>query len=140
METYAGFSHLLFIFSLCTLGGRRGLVPGLTTGAIMCTLLQWGFNEFNILRIRYVYANSVVPSQPTIRESIDAVQSALAEPSTSATIQPASVESAIPRSLMDRILSIFGQRVSNEEYLERLKVERDSYLRRIAELEEKRKQ
>jgi len=39
---------------------------------------------------------------------------------------------------MDRVLSMFGQRVSDEKYLERLKLERDTRLRRIAELEEQK--
>ena len=102
----------------------------------MCTLLQWCSNEFNIFRIHYVSANLAAPSQQ-IHGSVDAGQSSSAELSTSAAMRPTSVES--PTSPMDRILSMFGQRVSDEKYLERLKMERDSYLRRIAELEEKKK-
>lgn len=122
-----------------TLGGRRGSAPGLTTGALMCTLLQWCFNEFNIFRIRYVSANSAAPAHRTIHSSVDAGQSSPAEPSTPTAMQPISVETSTYRSSIDRIFSMFGQRVSDQKYLERLKMERDSHLRRIAELEEKKK-
>lgn len=126
------FPNHCSVFSSYRLGGRPGLVPGLTTGALMCTLLQWCFNEFNIFRIRYVSANSAAPSQDTIHGSSDAKQS------LSEAMQPTSVESPTLHSPMQRILSMFGQRVSDEKYLERLKMERDYHLRRIAELEEKK--
>lgn len=105
----------------------------------MCTLLQWCFNEFDIFRIRYVSTNPAAPSQHTIHGSVDAGQSLLAELSTPAAMQPTSVESPTSHSPMDRILSMLGVRVSDEKYLERLKMERESHLRRIAELEGKKK-
>ncbi|KAH0830619.1 hypothetical protein J3R83DRAFT_2074 [Lanmaoa asiatica] len=117
--------------------GRRGLAPGLTTGALMCTLLQWCFNECNIFRIRYVSANSVAPAQ---HSSIDAGQSSSAELSAPVALQSTAVGPPLSHSPIDRILSMFGQRISDEKYLERLRMERDSYLRRIAELEENKKQ
>lgn len=104
----------------------------------MCTLVQWCFNEFNILRIHYVSANSAAPAQHTIHSSVDPGQSAPAELSTPVAIQPTSDGSPTSHSPMERILSIFGQRISDEEYIEKLKVERDSHLHRIAELEEKK--
>ncbi|KAF8447907.1 hypothetical protein L210DRAFT_3641771 [Boletus edulis BED1] len=119
--------------------GRRGLVPGLTTGALMCTFLQLCFNELNILRIRHVSANPALPPQRTIHGSVDTGQGSFADPSTSAGMQMTQVESSTSHSPMDRILSMFGQRISDEKYLERLKIERDSYLHRIAELEEEKK-
>lgn len=126
------------VFSSYTLGGRRGLAPGFTTGALMCTLLQWCFNEFNISRIRYVSANSAAPTQHTMHSSVDAGQSSPTEFSTPIAMQPTPVESPASRSPMDRVLSMFGQRISDEKYLEKLKMERDSHLHRIAELEEKK--
>ncbi|KAG9318539.1 hypothetical protein JVU11DRAFT_630 [Chiua virens] len=115
--------------------GRSGLVPGLVTGTLMCTLLQWSFNEFNICRIRYVSANSISLLQRAIETSNDAGESSAAELSPTTT----PVELPTSQSPLDRILSMFGQRVSDEKYLERLKMQRDSYLRQIAELEEKKK-
>jgi hypothetical protein len=70
--------------------------------------------------------------------SVDAGQNLLTELSTPAAMQPTSVESPTSHSPMDRILSMLGQHVSDEKYLERLKVERESHLRRIAELEEEK--
>ncbi|KAG6376200.1 hypothetical protein JVT61DRAFT_2175 [Boletus reticuloceps] len=60
-----GLLKLSFGFSTGILGGRRGLVPGLTTGALMCTFLQWCFNELNVFRIRHVSANQ--HPRPNIR-------------------------------------------------------------------------
>ncbi|KAG8217562.1 hypothetical protein J3R82DRAFT_5713 [Butyriboletus roseoflavus] len=129
------FSNL----SSYTLGGRRGLTPGVATGALMCTLVQWCFNEFNILRIHYVSGNSAALAQHTTHSSVDAGQSSPAEFSTPVAMQPASVGSPTSHSPKERMLSMFGQRISDEKYLERLKMERDFHLRRIAELEERKK-
>ncbi|KAI6028458.1 hypothetical protein F5J12DRAFT_903426 [Pisolithus orientalis] len=94
--------------------GKVGLVPGLGTGALLCTLLQWGVNELHIFRIRHVYRTTTT-SLPVIGDKSDTHQEA--------------------ESWGDRILSAFGRRVSNDDYLKRLKTERDTYLRRIEELE-----
>ena len=131
-------SSCRLVFSSYVLGGRRGLAPGLTTGALVCTLLQWCFNEFDIFRIRYVSETSVASAQQTKHGSVDASENSPAEPSTHTAMQPIPAETPVSRSLMDHILSMFGQRLSDEEHLERLKMERDSYLRRIAKLEEKK--
>ena len=104
----------------------------------MCTLLQWCFNEFNIVRIRYVSANLVVPQYGSV--GVAQRSSTSIEPLTPTAMQPIPIETSTSRSLIDRMLSLFGERVSDEKYLERLKRERDSHLRRIAELEEKEKQ
>ncbi|KAG6335846.1 hypothetical protein ID866_3236 [Astraeus odoratus] len=89
--------------------GRVGFMPGLGTGALVCTLLQWSANEFNILRISYVSRKTTVSSHMT---------------------QPPGEE-----SWGDRVFSLFGRRVSDGDYLNRLRAERDAHLRRIEELE-----
>ncbi|KIK90564.1 hypothetical protein PAXRUDRAFT_801276 [Paxillus rubicundulus Ve08.2h10] len=118
--------------------GRRGLVPGLATGALVCFLLQWTSNEFDIVRIHYLSQNSIVQNQHTAPSVGDAATSSLKIPRPSipdlGVVDPVEVD-----SLTDRLLSMFGRRVSDDEYLKRLKVQRDSHLRRIAELEEERK-
>ncbi|KAF9227857.1 hypothetical protein BS17DRAFT_774423 [Gyrodon lividus] len=118
--------------------GRRGLVPGLTTGALMCTLLQWTFNESDIVRINYISQNLTAPEQRTIPG--DAVKSPRVEVPQPSIPRSIAVDSLEVDSLMDRILSLFCRRVSDEEYLKRLKVQRDSHLRRIVELEEEQKE
>ncbi|KAG2349561.1 hypothetical protein BDR05DRAFT_237797 [Suillus weaverae] len=106
--------------------GRSGTVPGLATGAVMCGLFQWAFNEFDILRITHV--SRVVHTQPV------PVTPAASVPTHSLPI--AAPEP--PRSLTDRIFAVFGHRISDEEYLNRVITQRDNHLRRIEQLERER--
>ncbi|KAG1826947.1 uncharacterized protein BJ212DRAFT_17981 [Suillus subaureus] len=106
--------------------GRSGTVPGLATGAVMCGLFQWAFNEFDILRITHV--SRVVHTQP--------VPVTPAVPVSTYSLPVAAPES--PKSLTDRILAMFGRRISDEEYLNRVKAQRDDHLRRIEQLERER--
>ncbi|KAI6022721.1 hypothetical protein EDC04DRAFT_2506953, partial [Pisolithus marmoratus] len=115
--------------------GKVGLVSGLGTGALLCTLLQWGVNELHIFRIRYVYRTTAT-SLPAVGDESDAVKGhdandRLVLPS----VQMVSYQHQKAESWGDRILSAFGRRVSDDDYLKRLKTERDTYLRRIEELE-----
>lgn len=105
--------------------GRSGTIPGLATGAVMCGLFQWAFNEFDILRITHV--SRVVHTQPV--------------PVTPAAPVPTYLPVAAPeppRTLTDRIFAVFGHRISDEEYLNRVKAQRDHHLRRIEQLERER--
>ncbi|KAH7912151.1 hypothetical protein BJ138DRAFT_1084220 [Hygrophoropsis aurantiaca] len=102
--------------------GRPGLVPGTTTGAVLCTILQWTFNELDILRIKYASRNS-----PSIGAPVRASEEQSQEP-----IIPPVQET---KSIMDRILSKFAHKMTDEEYLKRMKAQREAHLRRIAELE-----
>jgi len=110
--------------------GRSGTAPGLVTGAMMCGLLQWVFNEFDILRIthisRAVHPRPVpsIPAAPT--QPIETRSPAFPVPVP--TPEP-------PRSLTDRIFAMFGHKLSDEEYLDRIKAQRDNHLRRIEQLE-----
>ncbi|KAG2157435.1 hypothetical protein DEU56DRAFT_764616 [Suillus clintonianus] len=111
--------------------GRSGTVPGLATGAVMCGLLQCAFNEFDILRITHV---SRVAHTPPVAAAIP-VAPVPTEP------RPPSLPVAAlepPRSLTDRIFAMLGHRISDEEYLNRVKTQRDNHLRRIEQLERER--
>jgi len=108
------------------IGGRSGTVPGLATGAVMCGLFQWASNEFDILRITHV--SRVVHTQPA-----PAIPAA---PVATSSLPVAAPEP--PRSLTDRIFAVFGHRISDEEYLNRVKAQRDNHLRRIEQLERER--
>ncbi|KAF9233601.1 hypothetical protein BU15DRAFT_53652 [Melanogaster broomeanus] len=119
--------------------GRPGLVPGLTTGALMCSLLQWTFNEVDILRISYVSGNFAVPDQLMIPGADDVVKPSRVEVPQFSIPNLGVVDPPQANSLTDRLLSIFGRQISDEAYLKRLKAQRDSHLRRIAELEEEQK-
>ncbi|KAH7926622.1 hypothetical protein BV22DRAFT_1104149 [Leucogyrophana mollusca] len=108
--------------------GRSGLVPGITTGAVMCAVLQWTFNEFDILRINYALraratSTSAAPALPINVVAPQLPKPVVAQPSES---QP----------LLDRILSKLGHKMSDEEYLKRMKAQRTAHLRRIEELEQ----
>lgn len=115
-------------------GGRSRLVPGLSTGALMCTLLQWASNEIDIMRIGYVSKNPVSPQPMTI-----GVKETIGPPRIGASLPPlphsTPVKTSEVNTLRDRVFSFFGRRVSDEDYLRRLRLQRDSYLHRIAELE-----
>ncbi|KAG1762467.1 hypothetical protein EDD22DRAFT_891635 [Suillus occidentalis] len=106
--------------------GKSGTIPGLATGAVMCGLFQWAFNEFDILRISHV--SQVVHTQPV--PVIPAV------PVPTYSLAVAAPEP--PKTLTDRIFAVFGHRISDEEYLNRVKAQRDHHLRRIEQLERER--
>jgi hypothetical protein len=92
----------------------------------MCGLFQWASNEFDILRITHV--SRVVHTQPA-----PAIPAA---PVATSSLPVAAPEP--PRSLTDRIFAVFGHRISDEEYLNRVKAQRDNHLRRIEQLERER--
>ena len=107
-----------------------GLMPGLGTGALMCTLLQLTVNEFSIFRIGYI-SRQTTESIPLTN---GATKPSLADDSLSSPTHTISQPSE-EKSWKDRVLSAFGRQVSDDKYLERLKAERATYLRRINELE-----
>jgi hypothetical protein len=123
-------SLVLLTSSHSTTGGRSGTAPGLVTGAVMGGLLQWVFNEFDILRITHISRAAhprpvpSIPAAPT--QPIETRPSAFSVPVP--TPEP-------PRSLTDRIFAMFGHKLSDEEYLDRIKAQRDNHLRRIEQLE-----
>lgn len=96
----------------CSLVGYRRALPGAITSALFCATLQLVGNEFSVQRVKYV-SRRQTPNQ--------AAPTAKTLPSESWT------------QLLFR--SIGFQRVAQDEYLSRLKRERDAYLVRIAELE-----
>lgn len=96
----------------------------------MCGLLQWAFNEFDIMRINYVSRAAHPPP-------VAAITTAPTQPiETRPSSFPVSVSAPEPpRSLTDWIFSMFGHKISDEEYLDRIKAQRDDHLRRIEQLE-----
>jgi len=105
-----------------SIAGRRAIVPGALTVGAVCTVLQYGFNELSVSRLRYIARleeeNKTVvekPSVGTLRETQDDIPA-----------PPAF------QSLMKMIGFI---PVSEEEALNKMTKTRDAYLKRIAELE-----
>lgn len=91
------------------------------TAGLICTLLQFALNETDVLRVKYVHG---MDSRPT----------------SSGITSPGGVDSSgtstQARSTGERIFSMFGfTRLSNEQYLVKLRKEREGHLTRIRELE-----
>ena len=95
----------------CISGGRVGILPGALTASLVCSILQLGYNELRVWRVHYV-------SRQHGEAALDS------KPSTPS------------RPLRERLLLLLGiHRMSTEEYLMKLKKQREEALRRIAELE-----
>lgn len=98
-------------------GGIRGALPGFLMGALGCTIAQLAVNELEVTRLKFVSQKLKASPQPT------PVQTKPTEPQN---VPP----------FLDKVASLFGlQRMSNEEYLTKLRKERDAALKRIAVLE-----
>jgi hypothetical protein len=82
-------------------------------GSVFCTLGQLIFNEFGVQRIKYISRMHLIPSP-----------------------SPTPIASEPSKPLFDRMIHAIGlNRLSDEEYLARLREKRATYLRRIANLE-----
>ncbi|EIN07246.1 hypothetical protein PUNSTDRAFT_135932 [Punctularia strigosozonata HHB-11173 SS5] len=118
--------------------GPPGMIPGMVTGALICTLVQLSYNELQVRRLMFL-SSRLQELPPAISHTpspaFDAGQAAL--PSASSSF---SSPSPGKRSFWESTLDTLGKtgmfhRISNEEYLARLKIERDTALQRIEELE-----
>ncbi|KAH9930712.1 uncharacterized protein B0H18DRAFT_133181 [Fomitopsis serialis] len=108
--------------------GRAGIMPGVLTAGLACTLFQLLYNELDIARIKYVSRKLQTPQEPTSALSQHA--SSIPQPD----IEP-------PQTVAQRIFSALGwHKVSDEEYLAKLKFKREMYLQRIAELEKEKQE
>ncbi|KAF8921070.1 hypothetical protein CPB85DRAFT_301616 [Mucidula mucida] len=101
---------------ILTGGGLRGLMAGRTailsaslTAGILCAVLQLSYNEVHVQRVKYVNKISQQPES---------------SPSTARWISP-------------RVLKWIGlTEYTDEEYIAKLKHQRDTHLDRIRQLEE----
>ncbi|KAJ3812416.1 hypothetical protein EV368DRAFT_44651, partial [Lentinula lateritia] len=92
----------------------RAVSSGAISAGVICTLLQYMFNESRIIRLKYLVHQ---------RES-----------SAASSRDNRVFNSSIPWT--ERLLGIIGiKAVSDEEHLISLKQQRDAHLKRIAELE-----
>ncbi|KAF8635498.1 hypothetical protein AX17_003888 [Amanita inopinata Kibby_2008] len=102
--------------------GRRAIIPGAMTVGAICIVLQYAFNEADIARLKYL----------SRRQSTDQELQINATPSPEQELF--TPEPSPP--FMQRMMSTIGiQKISDDEYLERMKKMREIHLRRIAELE-----
>ncbi|KAF4576700.1 hypothetical protein EYR36_004679 [Pleurotus pulmonarius] len=91
--------------------GPKGILSGALAGATVCALLQYGYNEIGVQRLKYI-------TRP---------QSSQSKPATPVDDNT---------SVFDRVLSSLGiDRVPDDKYLIMLKDRREKHLRRIQELE-----
>ncbi|KAI0054019.1 hypothetical protein FA95DRAFT_1600518 [Auriscalpium vulgare] len=95
--------------------GSRGVLPGLAFGALGCSIVQLLYNEVEVQRVKYV--------SRTLREASTRAAEPVESPETK-------------RPFIERVKGLFGMKtLSDDEYLEQLKADRDRFLTRIAELE-----
>jgi len=118
--------------------GRKGLLPGITTGGLVCATLQFAYNELDVTRIKYVSHKLAIQAHPGQDSDIHQNPARL-QPSQD-SIQPSTTsgsESTSGVPLFERVFSWFGfEKISDDVYLDKLKRERDMYLVRIAKLED----
>ncbi|KAF5389884.1 hypothetical protein D9757_003630 [Collybiopsis confluens] len=97
----------------------RGILPGAISAGVLCTLLQYMYNESKIIRLEYlVYKRQTSQQAPSGSTSSPVSQSSDAKP------------------WAQRLLSTIGiTSLSDEEYLASLKKQRDTHMKRITEIE-----
>lgn len=99
------------------------MASGIKTGALVCVALQYAFNELGMARVKYVAAWQA-PS--TFSSSAHQTSHFMARS-----------DKEPPKSFWERISAFIGlSKVSDEEYLIKLKRTRDGYLKRIEKLEQ----
>ncbi|TBU35720.1 hypothetical protein BD311DRAFT_12088 [Dichomitus squalens] len=104
--------------------GSAGIWAGARTAAVICTVLQFGFNELSVMRVKFV-SRQMQESQPR-PEIVPSPPDTLEEPRT---------------SIFDRLMAVIGfRKLTDEEYMKALKKQRDAALERIAVLEHERRE
>ncbi|KLO13510.1 hypothetical protein SCHPADRAFT_358050 [Schizopora paradoxa] len=106
--------------------GAAGMPAGAITAGIACSLVQVIVNEANIQRVKYASSLPGAIITPSRQDG-----------STESHPTHQSVSEAKPKkSFLDHALRMIGvSRATDEEYLQKLKVQRERLLRRIDELE-----
>ena len=103
-----------------SIAGSAAILPGAVTAATICVLLQYAVNEARIARLRYI---SQQDRTSTFQLPVDP------------SLQHISATEPSP-TIMQRITHAMGiRKMTEDEYLERMKKTRDHHIRRIAELE-----
>ena len=104
-------------------GGTRGALTGTIFGSVFCAVGQLLYNELSVQRVKFVVSRTSPAASPR-----------LPLPSASEVTEP-----SVPKEpLFDRIILAIGfKKVSDEQYLAKMREERAAYLQKIAELEAK---
>ena len=107
-------------------GGKSGIWSGARTAGLLCTLVQLGFNEVGVMRIKFV-SRKIQESQSPLPADIPAL--------------PTAFEDGPRLSIFDRLLGIIGfRKLTDDEYIKVLKKQRNEALQRIAVLEQERRE
>ena len=124
MYVHLRFSSQLRVESLKA--GLRAVIPGAITVGVVATLLQLGCNEFAVQRLKLI-----------ARQRLSGDGSIPADPQPGPTSRYSELSEHKSTSLKTRVLSLLGiRKLSEDEYLQRLKIQRDHYLLQIAKLEQ----
>ena len=113
-----------YSLTLCAcLGGVAGIWAGARTAGIICTVLQFGFNELTVMRVKFVSRKIQESHRPP--EIAPAPANKPEEPRT---------------PIVDRLMAVIGfRKLTDEEYLKVLKKQRNEALERIAVLKNERR-
>ena len=114
-------------------GGAAGIPAGVLTAGLACVIAQLAVNQGNIERVKYI-SSRFPPSTRTSPE-----ETSLASSQSQTFRGQVSETHAAGKDLLDHALSLFGvTRLNDEEYLRKLKWQRERALKRISELEAQR--
>lgn len=103
------------------LSGRRAAVSGMLIAGAFCTLMQFGYNELSVARLRFISR-----LQEENRSAVDIV-----------TPIPQRAAKELSGSFLQVAMKMVGMApISDDEYLKKLKRKREMYLKRIAALEQ----
>ncbi|TFK55067.1 hypothetical protein OE88DRAFT_1653703 [Heliocybe sulcata] len=122
--------------------GRAGIIPGAVTGSLACAFLQLSYNELSVQRLKYISRrlNKVRPAEAEPKPPVLVAQETQAPASIpEPPIESQSDSGSEPRKpAWERFIGLFGlSKITDDQYLERLKEERDAYIKRIRMLEER---
>ncbi|RDX56469.1 hypothetical protein OH76DRAFT_389373 [Lentinus brumalis] len=107
--------------------GRARILSGARTGAIICTVLQLGYNELGVMRVKFVSRKIKETRPPADVVPVSDAPTPVSDPSR--------------LSIFDRLVRVIGfRKLTDEEYLEALKKQRDEALARIAVIERERRE
>ncbi|TDL24849.1 hypothetical protein BD410DRAFT_785569 [Rickenella mellea] len=120
--------------------GVVGVPSGMFTATLLCTFLQFVVNEASISRVKFVSRRSTVqpnpPSNPSSTLSASDVPLNIPSSTDFDETPPPTLPQQPRMTFGQRLASLLGVKpVSDEEYLEKLKRERQMHQRRIDELE-----
>ncbi|KAF9265580.1 hypothetical protein L218DRAFT_147397 [Marasmius fiardii PR-910] len=112
--------------------GLRVALPAAVTVGSACTGLQFLFNQLRISRLRYLSATAIHPEEAKVTPPTLVTSPSPTSPTYTSSNESPKSESNWTTSLL-RFIGMTP--LSDEEYLTKLRSQREAYLKRIAELQ-----